>query len=358
MVDNLTALALIYLGFKHYAPSRWFQAFPPRPFSLFSKSAATNHFPYWYRPHKSPSKKPIIFIHGIGIGLFPYVPFVRDLISVDPDVGLLLIELVPIMMHMTPYPIPSRTVMLDAISQTLDTLGIDKATLATHSYGTTIGAHIIRSHQPPPTSPPISESAALPSPDLDQTSTNPLISSPLASKITSILLIDPIPILLHLPDVAFNFLYRQPSSANHWQLWYFASRDADIARALSRHLFWQECLLWKEDILPPPAAIHTPNEDDRATSGQEWSGSVAVVLSGNDQIVAASKVWSYLTGGQPISISSSSPMDKWESSSDAVEQDAKSKLQVLFYHGLDHATVFDTRDRRKGLVDVLNGFVR
>jgi hypothetical protein len=177
-------------------------------------------------------------------------------------------------------------------------------------------------------------------------------------------MIDPIPILLHLPDVAFNFLYRQPSTANEWQLWYFASRDADVARVLGRHFFWQECVLWKEDILPSPPPIPTPNggASSHSSPSQKWSGSVAVSLSGKDQIVASSKVWSYLTGGQAISVSSSSPMDKWDSSDvehePATHGNEKSKLQVLFYHGLDHATVFDTQERRKGLVDVLDEFVR
>lgn len=340
------------LGFQHFAPTAWFQAFPPRPFSLISKPASTPHFSYWYRPHKSPSKKPIIFIHGIGIGLYPYIPFVRDLITADPDVGLLLIELVPITMHMTPRPIPLRTVMLDAISATLTSLDIPKAILATHSFGTTIAAHVIRSRQAKdiPVASPVALSDEMTT-SLLPTSFNDLgegsSTSPLASKISSILMIDPIPILLHLPDVAFNFLYRSPSSANEWQLWYFASRDADVARVLGRHFFWHDCVLWKEDILPDRNAL----ERDR-----KWEGRVAVLLSGNDQIVASSKVWTYLTSEALHPSRSVRRGSKEEELVDSwTSPDPEGKLQVLFYHGLDHATVFDTAERRKRMVEVVSG---
>ncbi|KAG6857936.1 hypothetical protein C0991_004254, partial [Blastosporella zonata] len=63
---------------------------------------------------------------------------------------------------------------------------------------------------------------------------------PLIAKIAHVMLIDPIPILLHLPPVAYNFLHRAPSSAAEWQLWYFASTDPDIARTLGRAFFWTE----------------------------------------------------------------------------------------------------------------------
>jgi hypothetical protein len=128
--------------------------------------------------------------------------------------------------------------------------------------------------------------------------------------VSSTLFIDPIPFLLHLPTVAFNFVYRKPRTANEWQLWYFASRDADVSRALSRYFFWTENVLWKEEL-----------------EGRR----VGVVLSGEDQIVNSEEVRRYLTG----------------------EQDMTGEREICRKWEKD-----GTEDRRKPMLDVMHRFVR
>jgi hypothetical protein len=147
-----------------------------------------------------------------------------------------------------------------------------------------------------------------------------LLRSPnLNNRIAAALFIDPIPFLLHFPSVAYNFLYRYPRTANEWQLWYFASRDADVAHSLARHFFWSESVMWKEQLEGRPFGVS---------------------LSGGDQIVDTAEVRKYLTGEEEVT-------ERWQNGA----------LQVLFYPKLDHATVFDTRDRRFPLVNVLREFV-
>ncbi|EIM92937.1 uncharacterized protein STEHIDRAFT_90320 [Stereum hirsutum FP-91666 SS1] len=287
-VDAFTSVRLTYMGFKHHNTRRWFTVFPPRPLlSLVSRPSCDPDISYWYRPHRSTTKRPILFIHGIGIGLYPYNPFFKELIAQDPDVGILAIEILSISMRITSPP-PSRGAMYDSIARILAHHSLPPVTLISHSYGTIVTAHL-------------------------------LTSPKLAPRIANILFIDPIPFLLHHPAVAYNFVYRKPKRANEWQLWYFASRDPDIARALSRHFFWSENVLWKEDL-----------------QGKK----VAVSLAGSDQIVDAKEVRSYLA-------EKSKEMTRW----------AKDDLEVLFYPGLDHATVFDTPQRRKGLTDIVHRFV-
>ncbi|KAJ4466072.1 hypothetical protein C8R41DRAFT_76995 [Lentinula lateritia] len=295
LVDLITSTKLSFMGFHHYSNAP--RIFPPRLFHIFStpSPSATSHFSYWYRPHKSLTKDPIVFIHGIGIGLHPYLPFFQDLITTTPDQGLLLIELLPVSMHISSpsnNSIPPRTAMLHAIHTTLRSLGISRAVLASHSYGTVIAAHVIRDPQH-------------------------------TAIFRSHLLIDPIPFLLHLPNVAFNFLYRPPREANEWQLWYFASRDPDIAYVLGRCFFWAENVLWREDLDSNPGV------------------KFAVVFSGKDQIVPAPLVRRYLTGEDEVK-------DRWESDN--------RRLEVLFYPELDHAMVFDTKERRRGMVEILDRF--
>jgi hypothetical protein len=228
------------------------------------------------------------FNTAIQIGIWIYLPFFSDLIAQDPDIGILIIEILPISMHMTSPPL-SRNASCRAIMRILTSLKISRLTLVSHSFGTVISTHIL--HDP--------------------------FLSPL---ISSMLFIDPIPFLLHHPSVAFNFVYRTPCTANEWALWYFASRDADISRALSRHFFWTENVLWKEEL-----------------EGRR----VGVVLSGEDQIVDAEEVRKYLTGEQEMS-------RRWENNG----------LEVLFYPGLDHGTIFDTSERRKPMLDIIYQFVR
>ena len=208
------------------------------------------------------------------IGLYPYVPFLRELAARDPDVGIIAIENLSISMRISPPPL-SRPALLNAILSLLDAHSFPRVVVAGHSYGTVVAAHMLR-------------------------------SPALRARISAWLLVDPIPFLLHRPAVAYNFVYRPPRAANEWQLWYFASRDPDIARALARHFFWSENILWKEDL-----------------DGLR----VAVVLSERDQIVDVKEVREYLTSEE-----SGEERFRWK----------EGDLEVLYYRNLDHAQVFDT----------------
>ncbi|KAI0351556.1 alpha/beta-hydrolase [Trametes cingulata] len=289
-VDTITALQMKNKGFHHFTSSHCASCFPPRTFTAFSNKAPHPDLVYWLRPHRSATKDPILFLHGIGIGLWPYVPFFGDLVEADPDVGIIAIENLSISMRISQPPL-SRAEMLEALTELLDAHDIPRVVVAAHSYGTVVAAHMLRDPS-------------------------------LGPRVSAWLLVDPIPFLLHLPSVAYNFVYRPPRTANEWQLWYFASRDPDIARALARHFFWAENILWKEDL-----------------HGKE----VAVVLCGKDQIVDAAEVRRYLTGEEDSEIKF-----RWE----------KDGLEVLYYPELDHSKVFDTKDLRRPLVEILDRFGR
>ena len=202
--------------------------------------------------------------------------------------GIIALENLSISMRISRPPL-IRAEMLETITELLNAHNIPRVIVAAHSYGTVIAAHMLR-------------------------------EPALAARVSAWLLVDPVPFLLHMPAVAYNFVYRAPRTANEWQLWYFASRDPDIARALARHFFWSQNILWKEDL-----------------EGKE----VAVVLCGKDQIVDAAEVRRYLTGDDDGDM-----QFLWK----------KDGLEVLFYPELDHATVFDTAQRRRPMVDIIKRF--
>lgn len=190
-------------------------------------------------------------------------------------------------MHISP-PLLDRKHMLAALTRVLQYHHIDTFVLVGHSYGTVLSAHILR---------------------------DPALSA----RVCATMLIDPIPFLLHLPPVAYNFVYRTPRAASEWQLWYFASRDPDVARALSRHFFWAENVLWREDL-----------------AGRD----AAVVLCGEDQIVDTREVRRYLTGTDDVSF-------RWQGDG----------LEVLYYPELDHSNQFQYAECRQPMLEVLSRFV-
>lgn len=288
LVDTITGGLLVYNGFHYYNNQKSLFCFPPRVHALYARRSSDPDIVYWYRPHRSKTKTPILFLHGIGIGLWPYTPFFSEILASDPDVGILAIENLSISMRIY-YPPLTRDQMLRSLTRILDHHRLQRVVVASHSYGTILHAHMLR-------------------------------DPALHTRVASSMFIDPIPFMLHLPAVAYNFVYRVPRSANEWQLWYFASRDPDIARALARHFFWHENLLWKEEL--------------------EGSGA-AVVLGGKDQIVDAPEVRRYLTGKEEIEF-------RWKDKG----------LEVLYYPELDHQTVLSTKERRKPLVEIMRRFVR
>ncbi|EJF60429.1 hypothetical protein DICSQDRAFT_63022 [Dichomitus squalens LYAD-421 SS1] len=289
LIDTIATTQLYLKGFRHYAPSgAWVCCFPPRPLTVFSNKSTRDGLIYWLRPHRSTTKDPILFFHGIGIGLWPYVSFLQELANADPEVGIIATECLAISMRISPTPL-SRPEMLTALTALLNAHSVPRVVVVAHSYGTVHAAHMLR----------------------DPT---------LSARVSAWVFIDPIPFLLHQPSVAYNFVYREPRAANEWAVWYYASRDPDIARTLARHFFWTENILWKEDV-----------------AGRD----VVVVLSELDQIVDAREVRRYLTDDE-----ADEPKFRWE----------KDGLQVLWYRGIDHAQVFDTKTRRGPLVRILRSF--
>ena len=107
VVDNITHLSMLYYGFKYYRTSiiRFPLVLPPRPLTLctFNRSPV-KALSYWLRPHTSTTKLPIVFLHGIGIGLWTYVNFLAALSkgeNDDGEVGIIAIEILPVSFRIT-----------------------------------------------------------------------------------------------------------------------------------------------------------------------------------------------------------------------------------------------------------------
>ncbi|KAF2117333.1 hypothetical protein BDV96DRAFT_598247 [Lophiotrema nucula] len=297
LVDTLTAAYLRYHGFVlHRTPLRyWPFLFPFRLADFFTRQTSpTAGMSYWYRPHTSKTRLPILFIHGISMGLYSYAQFLAEipksdsLAAEDGEVGIIAIELMPISFRIT-GEMPTAEELCRQISVILDAHGWDKVVLASHSYGSVITKHLLKN-------------------DLTKDKIGPMV------------LIDPVAFMLHLPDVAYNFTARKPKGANEHQLWYFASTDMMVAHTLARHFFWSENILWKEDI-----------------RGHD----VTVSLGGRDLIVDTETVGKYLSGTDLRAED-----DNWKEAN-FVDHG----IQMLWWPTCDHAQVFERAEGRLKLAE-------
>ncbi|KAI0003473.1 hypothetical protein F4779DRAFT_630744 [Xylariaceae sp. FL0662B] len=337
-VDLVSHCQLAWNGFQYHAQPRSgiLSVIPPRLQNLVSqKHSVSRELGYWYRPHTATDKLPVVFLHGIGVGFYTYIPFLSRLNSAPEQsgqgqIGIIAIEMLPISFRLTGDPL-DKLEFLRQMAVILDAHGWDKFLLASHSYGSVLATHMFQSED-------------------------------LAGRIDSAVLIDPVSILLHIPDVAYNFTRRKPKRANEWQLWYFASMDPGVAHCLGRHFFWKDNIAWKEDLV----SIAQESSEEVSAAGGSRTGRrsrrVAVCLSERDLIVDTPTVAQYLgeEGGEWIL---SSPADRRGGSVGFVEQDGwgrsyltRDGIELFWFAGLDHAQVFDTKDNQDRLCSLIRRY--
>jgi pimeloyl-ACP methyl ester carboxylesterase len=84
----------------------------------------------------------VLFIHGIGIGLYPYTNILRDTKqclgdSEDGEVGIIALEIMPISFRITHEALSSGE-MVAEIHKILKHHGWNEVVLVTHSYGSVV----------------------------------------------------------------------------------------------------------------------------------------------------------------------------------------------------------------------------
>ena len=300
--DIYATLIMWYYGYQHYATKQWFASFPFRPQTLISPHrSSAQHISYWYRPHTSKTKLPILYIHGIGI-LHTYGDFFADLANTidqksnqDGQIGIIVLEILPISFRMTHAALTPADMRAE-IRTILDRHSWANFVLMANSYGTVISAQLLR---------------------------NPSLNA----RISDVIFIDPVTFLLHLPDMTYNFTRRPPQSASEHQLYYFASTDMGAAHTLARRFSWMDNILWKDDL-----------------KGRRWT----IFLSELDIIVAADAIGRYLTRPDGVkALEDDRQASEWRTT-----EWTGGELDVIWLKGLNHAEVFDTKRDRKMVIDI------
>lgn len=301
--DIYAALVMWYHSYQHYATKQWFSSFPFRPQTLLSQNKSpAKHISYWYRPHTSKTKLPILYIHGIGI-LHTYGDFFAELATrIDADashgdgqIGIIVLEILPVSFRMAHAALTPAD-MRSEIQAILDQHAWSRFVLIANSYGSIISVQLLRS------------------PSLN-------------ARIVNVVLIDPVAFLLHLPDMAYNLTRRPPQSASEHPLYYFASTDIGAAHTLARRLSWPDSILWKGDL-----------------KGRRWT----IMLSEIDIIVAAEQIGMYLTRPEGVkALDDHREGGEWKTT-----KWTGGELDVIWLEWLNHAEVFDTERDRKMVIDI------
>lgn len=285
LLDYATSTYLLLAGFRFYRPARssFFSIFPLRPIHLlpFPPSAAPT-MSYWCRPHKSATQRPIVFLHGLGAGLPPYMFWFATL---PKDVGVLAVEFLPLSARIT-TALPSTSELSDMIAACIEQQRAlnpspapgqpgawDDFVLIGNSYGTLVMPSLLRRRD-------------------------------VADRVAASVLIDPVSLLLHLPDVAYNFTRRpprpavrgRPGHANEWELAWASATDPGTAHALARRFCWRESLMWRE-MLTPSVRLAERGLAVPAAGKNHGLMRSTVILSGEDCVTCPKEVASLVFAG-------------------------------------------------------------
>lgn len=184
---------------------------------------------------------PIVFVHGIGIGLIAYMPLLDALLKTGRT---LFLPEIPYVSGFRPWQSPNAVLSPQVVTSTLSAMlashGFLRATFVGHSYGTSWLSYMCK----------YAEHA-----------------------VASLMFIDPICFCLHAPRLTKSFVYTRPDPGT---ISYIVRTDVIVNWTIQRSFPWAWIVLFTEQIKVP----------------------TTVFLSEKDALVPCNKVVSYLRGRQ------------------------------------------------------------
>eukprot|EP01025_Chloroclados_australasicus_P062067 TRINITY_DN814_c0_g1_i4.p1 TRINITY_DN814_c0_g1~~TRINITY_DN814_c0_g1_i4.p1 ORF type:complete len:642 (-),score=23.88 TRINITY_DN814_c0_g1_i4:347-2272(-) len=181
----------------------------------------------------SAQQTPIVFMHGIGAGTFPYLFFVRKIMRQFPDNPLILTEMRHISMRWTPRA-KSVNEVANSVATLMQELGVEKAHLIGHSYGTLVASSLVHRYR---------------------------------HLVDGICLMDPVCLMTCHPTLLQNFIYKGfgPGDTIIDYLRFMCARDISIAEGLCRNFWWSGLMLWPADF-PSKTLLAVSGKDDLVPS--------------------------------------------------------------------------------------------
>jgi len=170
----------------------------------------------------SSETRPLIFFHGIGLGLATYWTLLARL----PQKDQVFFEMPWIAMNPL-AEIPSSEDYARWVVEVLQAHELADCVGMGHSFGTLPIAWLLRRHP---------------------------------GVLKQVILVDPVSIFLNLPDVCVNFLYKPPRTFSGFIMSWFGARELGIAKTLMRHFFWTDNVLFPE-MLPADSSVVLMGKD-------------------------------------------------------------------------------------------------
>lgn len=160
---------------------------------------------------------PIVFLHGVGLGVLPYLDFICALVCTGHPV--IVVEYRHVAMRLC-MKIPSCDEVASSVIAILDQIGVGRACFVSHSYGTFVLSRIVKAH---------------------------------GDRVHSACFIDPVCIGMFLPRLLSTFVYRPARTDT--LLHYVkdvarlsVSRELGITAAMCRNFLWSDINLWPSEL--------------------------------------------------------------------------------------------------------------
>jgi pimeloyl-ACP methyl ester carboxylesterase len=212
---------------------------------LEHKSSIATYYLYQPTTATEETLPPIVFLHGIGLGLAPYLGFIDKLQKQHPCRSIYAVSYQHVSMRLSTTLLPTAAEVAEDIAAFLGSSGITKANIIGHSYGTLVASSLVKRHP---------------------------------ALLSGLTLIDPVCFLMFLPYMTnrtFHFDTSKHVTALGSMMKGLVLRELHCAASMSKRFVWHEMNLWASDI---PSDIKT-----------------TVVLGGSDDMVPASSIQKMLS---------------------------------------------------------------
>ncbi|KAF9997621.1 hypothetical protein BGZ65_006793 [Modicella reniformis] len=258
ITNAITMIMLHFLGFSRFEGT----VDEDQSTIPFDYDSSTD-LSYWHRTPLHPGNEvPLVFIHGIGVGLVQYTHWIIALSTLSRPVFLIEVPYVANHLFKSECMTPDKTYF--ALERIVKRHGYNKATFMGHSLGTMLCAAVCRA--------------------------NSATSS--KSIVHGLILVDPICFLTQ-HSIARNFAYRAPSTANELIMDLFAAREIGTSWYVMRRFCWDQSIMF-------PIAWGRRFEKEDASHGGEGRLSpvlpkmTRVFLSRKDNLLDMGLVAEYL----------------------------------------------------------------